>query len=291
MVSSRMVVLVAAAFLVPSQAAASYSAADSALAKTIRIIEGPAQYAVKREVLIWVPDGIHLIFDTEKTAQVTDLYIPYDDVFAMAVPAGGDAWYAFLRYIDGGHVPDSSVLDPDSILAAIKIRDNDRDEERVELGWSQTMIDGWQRVPSYDRGTHTLRWTVHVTGQKGAFALHSARVLGRRGHVHVEMHCRADDLEAFLPEFEQLMRGVLFTENHRYRDYRAGDRLASYTLNGIVAGEDAWNAAKQKRSDDRLRLITSLIWTLGVGYGGKYVIKQWRARKAASGPGADEARV
>ena len=156
----------AAAAWTPSQGRAALSASDSTLLSSMRAASGPGRLPLNRAVLIWVPAGVSIIgpADTRKLIEGLHLFNLDDDILATAIfEAADETWFAFFRYVDGGHVPDSGVLNPDSILTTIKIKNHDDNEERLSRGGRRLQIDGWQEAPRYDPTTHSLTWTVHAT--------------------------------------------------------------------------------------------------------------------------------
>ena len=287
---SRTFMVVAVTLLVPSHVFASNTAADSALVYSIQWVTGPARFHFGNGARIWVPDSFQITnrVGVERFLKAGHIAFPDDDILAIALPtttSGG--WIATFRYIDGGYVSDSGELSPDSILAAIKIKMHDF-AERPDIEGGTPFIDGWQEAPYYDRITHSLAWTIHITNPKGAFATHSVRVLGRRGHIHADLQCRASVLQAALPKFAELMRGVAFEEDYRYTDHQKGDKLAPYSLSGIVAGEVAAIAA---RRESRERTQTWIIQGLGLlvtFFAGRKAVQHRRSRRAAARTHSDE---
>lgn len=155
-----------------------------------------------------------------------------------------------FKFSDDGYVKDDDkdalVKEADELLKTLKEGTEAGNARRRELKLDEMEITGWAVAPRYNDKTQNLEWATNLRSKRtGSVTVnHSTRILGRSGVMQVTLLCDPDKLEALLPEYQKVLAGFSYVQGERYAEYRAGDKLASYTLTGLVAGGAAVAASK-----------------------------------------------
>ena len=110
-------------------------------------------------------------------------------------------------------------------------------EEREQQGFSPLALDGWDDPPHYDKDNHHLVWCLRVSDKEGASSNYNTRVLGRKGHVSINLVTDPARVATDKPHALALLKATQFTAGSRYEDFDAStDKVAEYGLAGLVAG-------------------------------------------------------
>ena len=153
-------------------------------------------------------------------------------------PAASDTWFVVFEYDASGYVKDDekSQLDGNAILETLQEGNEAGNRERRRRGWTELTLDGWQRPPYYDEGTHNLTWATRGISEGDTSVNHSVRLLGRGGVMKADLVTRHSSFEHALPAFDKVVAGTAFLPGNTYAEWRAGDKVAAYGLTALVAG-------------------------------------------------------
>lgn len=174
--------------------------------------------------------------------------LPDETVLALIHKAGtsplDDAWAVAVVWNRTGHVTDvdGASMDFESILTFFKQDDAVANEERKKLGFPALNTLGWSGTPGYDQQTRSLRYAflLQQEGYEGTMLNAHADVLGRYGHVSLNViggAYQAEEIDAALPT---LVSMVQFTTGNRYTDFIPGvDAMAEGGLTSLMGGGTA----------------------------------------------------
>lgn len=146
-------------------------------------------------------------------------------------------WWVLFDFEDSGYVKDTDKdnLDADAILKQMRDGQEAANEARAERGLDKLFLDGWAMPPRYNDTTHNLEWAIKVRSEHGGTSInYLTKLLGRKGVMHVTLLIEPDQLEATLPTYQKLLTQFAYTSGQSYAEYRQGDRVAQYTLAGLI---------------------------------------------------------
>jgi uncharacterized membrane-anchored protein len=118
-------------------------------------------------------------------------------------------------------------------------------EEREAQGFPALSLDGWDEKPHYDKAKHQLIWCLRVSDKEGSSANYNTRVLGRKGHVSINLVTEPSRVSTDKPHALAMLAATQFSQGSRYEDFDAStDKVAEYGLAGLVAGGAGLGAMK-----------------------------------------------
>ncbi|MCL5287825.1 MAG: DUF2167 domain-containing protein, partial [Acidobacteria bacterium] len=141
-------------------------------------------------------------------------------------------------------------LDSDAILKSLQEGTEESNKIRKQRGWQLFHVAGWSKPPFYNPTTNNLTWSIRGVADAmgnepaGESINYSLRILGRRGTMNVDLVLSPHQVDAVVPEFENLMTGFSYVSGQKYAEFRAGDKVAAYGLTALVVGGAAAAAAK-----------------------------------------------
>jgi uncharacterized membrane-anchored protein len=158
-------------------------------------------------------------------------------------------WFMMFEFKEEGYVKDEEggKLDNEAILKNIQEGTEAANQQRAKKGWPPFHVNGWQREPFYDPGTHNLTWAILGRGddpKEMNTVNHSVRILGRRGTMNVDLIADQNQYAALTGEFNTLMSGFHYLQGNRYSDFAKGDKVAEYGLTALIVGGGAAVALK-----------------------------------------------
>ncbi|RBP42617.1 putative membrane-anchored protein [Roseimicrobium gellanilyticum] len=160
----------------------------------------------------------------------------------------GKGWSVLFEFKNDGYVKDDDKdeLNADKMLKAIHENEPAMNERLKEAGLPAQHTVGFAVPPKYNEKTNNLEWATRFTteGSPGEYVNYNTRLLGRKGVMEATLMVDPDKLEASLPDYQKLLTGYRFVQGETYAEYRQGDKLASYTIGGLVVGGGAFAAAK-----------------------------------------------
>lgn len=209
-------------------------------------LEGPADVPVAGQGKLKVPAGHVFIPQPQAGRLLKAMGNPGTDdkLHGLVFPGGDAGWFATLRYLDAGHIPDDDARDwnADDLLRSLKEGTEASNEERQKMGVAALEVLGWAERPAYDAATHRLVWAVSAR-EKGAGAEapqgvnYNTLVLGREGYFSLNLVTDMKSLAAHKPMAQSLLASLSFDEGRRYADFNSStDRTAEYGLAALVAG-------------------------------------------------------
>ncbi|MCB1227610.1 MAG: DUF2167 domain-containing protein [Verrucomicrobiales bacterium] len=157
------------------------------------------------------------------------------------------AWCVVFEFEDIGYVKDSDKddLDASAILKQLQEGQEQSNEYRKEHGMEPIYITGWAKEPAYNPQTHNLEWAIRLRDDRGEQTVnYLTRLLGRNGVMSVTLVVDPEALDASLPEYQALLTGYRYQTGNAYAEYRQGDRVAKYTLAGLITAGAGFAAVK-----------------------------------------------
>ena len=103
---------------------------------------------------------------------------------------------------------------------------------------------GWETAPRYNETTHNLEWATRAESEGLLVINHNTRLLGRGGVMEVTLVTDPETLAETLPKYRTMLSGFEFKEGHRYAEFTAGDKTATYGLTGLIVAGGAAAAVK-----------------------------------------------
>ena len=151
-----------------------------------------------------------------------------------------DFWFVIFEFDESGYVKDDEKdkLDADAILGSIREGTEAANEIRKERGWPTMEVVGWQKAPFYDPKSNNLTWGIRgrSSDSQGESINYSVRLLGRRGSMSVDLVMVPRQATAVVPQYEQIVSGVVYKQGHTYAEFKQGDKMAAYGLTALIAG-------------------------------------------------------
>lgn len=176
---------------------------------------------------------------------------PYDDSSQGVIMQDGSQWFALFRYADTGYIKDDDAdrLNADDLLNIMKKNTQEANKKRKEMGSTPIEIVGWAKLPSYNRVTHTLTWSVIVREEQSQKQVlnYSSVVLGRYGILTCTVVDDYENASLLQPKMDRLTTATSFTHGRKYEQWVQGDKVSDITMTGLITGgaaAAAYGAAK-----------------------------------------------
>ncbi|MBL8399286.1 MAG: DUF2167 domain-containing protein, partial [Candidatus Accumulibacter sp.] len=146
-------------------------------------------------------------------------------------------------YIASGYIRDDDARDwqAEELLKDIRDNTDSSNAERRRRNLPEIEVVGWVEAPQYDKTSHRAMWSVasRAKGEASADASinYNTLLLGREGHISMNLVTRLKDIEGRKPIARQLLSALEFKEGKRYVDFdNQTDKVAEYGLAALVAG-------------------------------------------------------
>lgn len=241
--SLRALLAALAIALVPLRSTAQDQQIDPALKAKVEQFEhsiqaGPTTGQLGSVAKIEVPAGMGFTgkAGTTKYLELTQ-NIPSGQEVGFVAP-DDRSWFVVFEYDSSGHVKDDDkdALDADKLLDTIKEGTEEGNKERERRGYPTMEIVGWHKPPFYDPTTHNLTWSIRGRSAGGDVINWSTRMLGRTGMMRVDLVADPANIDAAVPQFDELLKGFSYVQGQTYGEFKPGDRIAEYGLAALVAG-------------------------------------------------------
>jgi len=166
-------------------------------------------------------------------------------VLGMIVPESNtpysDSSYAFIvSYDDMGYVKDEDAKDVDYAEMMKKWQDAEPQDnkDRVAQGFRPVHVVGWATQPYYDEKQKVLHWAREAKfGNDSLNTLnYEVRVLGRKGVLSLTAISTIRELPLVNKDIDKMLSMASFTSGNTYADHSSNDKIAAYTVGGLVAG-------------------------------------------------------
>jgi len=208
---------------------------------------GPAPINLGHELDLALPaDYVYLGGLEAKTLmeKVGSLY--NDDLLGVVASKNEqEDWLVVIRYQEEGFVKDTEKIDADELLKTIREGQEEANAERVKRGFSALKIDGWSEAPHYESAVHHLVWALLVSAPDGTSVNYNTRILGRKGHVSLNLVTDPAKLAVHKINASKLLAATTFKTGARYEDFNSKtDKVAEYGLMGLILGGAGLGAAK-----------------------------------------------
>ena len=208
---------------------------------------GPAPINLGHELDLALPaDYVYLGGLEAKTLmeKVGSLY--NDDLLGVVASKNEqEDWLVVIRFQEEGFVKDTEKIDADELLKAIREGQDEANTERVKRGFTALKIDGWSEAPHYEPSVHHLVWALLVSAPDGTSVNYNTRILGRKGHVSLNLVTDPAKLAVHKINASKLLAATTFKTGARYEDFNSKtDKVAEYGLMGLILGGAGLGAAK-----------------------------------------------
>ncbi|TXI08427.1 MAG: DUF2167 domain-containing protein [Rhizobium sp.] len=156
-------------------------------------------------------------------------------------PTDPHSWGAVIDYDSSGHVSDEDAAstDYDDLLKKIQDAIKEANPERERQGFDPITLVGWAEPPHYDKASHALHWArelIFGNDPKAGHTLnYSVRVLGREGVTELDFVAGLDQLQEINAAIPNVINTVQYDSGKRYADFVDGDKIAAYSMAGMIA--------------------------------------------------------
>ncbi|MDK4714753.1 DUF2167 domain-containing protein [Rhizobium sp. CNPSo 4039] len=160
---------------------------------------------------------------------------------AKYLPTDPQSWGSVIDYDGSGYVSDEDAAstDYDDLLKNIQDAIKEANPERERQGFDPITLVGWAEPPRYDKATHALHWARDLIFGKDPNAGHtlnySVRVLGREGVTELDFVAGLDQLQEINAAIPNVINTVQYDSGKRYADFTNGDKIAAYSMAGMIA--------------------------------------------------------
>ena len=139
-----------------------------------------------------------------------------------------------------GYVSDSDWedMDGDALLAQFRDATEASNEDRVKNGLKSIYVVGWLAAPRYDQATRTVTYAMALKDDEGSWSNAVALRLSRAGYMEFTWVGSIDQFKEAGGQPDLLNRALAthsFDQDHRYEDFRDGDKVAAHGVAGLVA--------------------------------------------------------
>jgi uncharacterized membrane-anchored protein len=141
-------------------------------------------------------------------------------------------------------VDDWADVDPVKMIDAIRENTEEANAERRRQGVSEMHVVGWLQRPTLDRNTATVYWALEGADPDHHVVNSIALRLGRDGYERLNWIVDKADYQPVGGQLDVMLRAHSFDQGHRYADHTSGDKVAMYTIAGLVAAVAGAKVAK-----------------------------------------------
>lgn len=195
-----------------------------------------------------VPKGFHFLDKEQSKYVLSDLWSnPVDEtIIGMLFPINkkvmdANSWGFTISYDDMGFVEDDDAndIDYDDLLKTSKDEIDEENKDRIATGYSSISLLGWASKPFYDADKKVLHWAKELSFEGDSLNTlnYNLRILGRHGIYLVNAVASMNELPEVNQNLDQVISSISFDEGYKYSDYVSGDKIASWTVGGLVAGK------------------------------------------------------
>jgi uncharacterized membrane-anchored protein len=171
------------------------------------------------------------------------------------------SWFAVFEFDECGYVKDDEkdALDATKIMKQMQEGQKEANKQLKSQGMPTLEVIGWHTPPFYNPDTKNLEWAIRLRGEGGGETInYKTKLLGRRGVMDVVLVCEEAELSTIVPEYQKLLAGYKYQDDHSYAAFTKGDKIAEYGLTGLIVGGGLLAAAKTG-------LLTKLWKPIGFG--------------------------
>lgn len=170
---------------------------------------------------------------------------PRTDVLGMIFPETSnpftDSSYVFMvSFDDMGYVKDDDAKEIDYNKMVVDMHESEPkiNADRTAGGFPTIHMVGWAEQPYYDDKQKVLHWAKELKfgDADGNTLNYEVRVLGRKGVLSLEAIAGIHELPLVNKDINKVLAMASFTQGNTYADHTSNDKVAAYTVGGLVAG-------------------------------------------------------
>jgi uncharacterized membrane-anchored protein len=184
-----------------------------------------------------IPQGYQVLVGEDARKFVTLSGDPRDDSVEALVVNLKSSDAVFFQTYGEGHVSldDWSDVDAAEMLSQIRSGTEEANKERRQQGVSTLQVIGWLQQPTLQRDSSTVYWALEGSDGQEAFVNSVALRRGREGYEELIWVTAKDTYVAAGGDLAAMLKAHSFDQGHRYGDFVAGDKVATYGIAGLVA--------------------------------------------------------
>jgi uncharacterized membrane-anchored protein len=185
-----------------------------------------------------LPNGYHLVLgDDARRLTILTGDPSGNSIEAAAFTQSYDNEVLFQSINDGYvTVDDWKDVDPDEMIKSIRENTEEANKTRKQQGEQQIHVVGWLQQPTLDRQTNTVYWAIEGVNDDGSRVANSIALrLGRNGYERLNWITDRANYVPLSGQLDVMLRAHSFDPGSRYADHVPGDRVAAYTIVGLVA--------------------------------------------------------
>ena len=165
--------------------------------------------------------------------------------YAGGIEATDHSYTILFEFEAVGYIKDEDEIDADAIMASFKDNDEANNKARRAQNLSTMTTEGWAIKPHYNSTSNNLEYAIKFRDEDGSyFVNHFVKILGRRGVMNAVLICNPEELESLRPMLASTLDNYSYSSGQKYAEYKEGDKIAEYGLNGLIAGGVIFGAAK-----------------------------------------------
>jgi len=254
----RIVVFALAAWLPISALAQTNSQNNQALqaARDLSWIHGPKVVQIGAQATLAVPMGYAFLnpADTKKLMAIMHNPLSRNEYLLSPDNMG---WFTLFQFENIGYVKDTTQLNADDVLSAIKEGTAAENKERSARGWPTMTVIGWKYPPRYNATDKRLEWAIDARDSNNEEVTnYNTRILGRGGVMSMQLVTVPDNIDIAVNQLNSVLSGFSYVPSQTYSAYKPGDKIAEYGLAGLITGGAVAVAAKT----GLLKWLFKFIW-------------------------------
>jgi uncharacterized membrane-anchored protein len=187
---------------------------------------------------ISLPEGYKLLIDEEarKARKLTCGDLDNQNLEAVVYDIDFKNVILFENFQEGYvSIDDWEDIDAKSLLESISENTEKANKERRKIGRELHVI-GWIQEPVLDKHTNTVYWAIEAESADEGVIVNSVAIrLGREGFEKLIWVTQKASYVPFGGHLDVMLRSHSFDPGYKYKDYRTGDKIASYGIATLVA--------------------------------------------------------
>jgi uncharacterized membrane-anchored protein len=147
--------------------------------------------------------------------------------------------YMLFSYSSGGYIKDDQKdkLNASELLKALQASETEANKERKKQKLPIMEVPGWETPPRFDDKTKCLSWALRTKVDGHESIIYSSRILARDGYMSAILICDSKDFKKAVADYDKIMETFTYKEGRKYSDWKAGDKVATGGLRGLILGE------------------------------------------------------
>lgn len=204
---------------------------------------------INSEIEINVPAGFKFMPKKDAEYVIFDYWgnPKTDDVLGMIVKDNFNIietshWAFVVTYENAGYVKDEDAekIDYDEMMKGFHEDEAEENKNREKEGYPSIHIIDWATKPFYDKSNNILHWakSIKFGNSEDTTLNYDVRILGRKGILSLNAVGVINQLEDIKSNIPSIIHIAKFKKGSSYLDFDPSvDKVAAYTLGGLVAGK------------------------------------------------------